>query len=201
MASALRMCGPLRTRANVCADSVLSQEDPPSIEPGNSFPQRGVYAQMFPTNPIGSNPQETLYMPAGVHAVLPTPSRSPENQWALQNVLHPDPVPFNPSPSFAPVTSSSAVQFVVPPGPPVSTNPPPNYTWVPQRQYALTAYHFTPAHPILFDAGPGEVGIRLSAALNRRFAHLRDRDDLVFESSRSPTITMRLEVCGVSEWA
>lgn len=130
----------------------------------------------------------------GVHAVQPTPLGSP-GMWAPRNgILHPGSTPPNLSPPFTPVTPTTTVQSVIHNGPPVPTNPQ-NYVLVPQRQYALTAYHFTPAHPISFSTGPGEPGIRLSAALNRRFTHLEDRDDLVFESSRSPTITMRLEVC------
>lgn len=128
-------------------------------------------------------------MPTGVCAVQSTPPRSPEN-WAPQNALHPDPLP---SPQFMPCMATPTRYFEIPNRPSASTNPP-NHVRVPQRPYTLTAYHFTPAHPILFNAGPAEPGIRLSAALNRRFTHLRDRDDLVFESSRSPTITMRLEV-------
>ena len=108
-------------------------------------------------------------------------------------MLYPDPRPFDLSPPFVPSTVSPTMQFAVSGGLSMSTNPP-EYIWVPQRQYALTAYHFAPAQPILFNADSPEPGIRLSAALNRRFTYLRDRDDLVFESSRSPTITMRLEV-------
>ncbi|KAF9650499.1 hypothetical protein BDM02DRAFT_1381798 [Thelephora ganbajun] len=114
-------------------------------------------------------------------------------------MLH-GPTPFYHSPSSVPVTSSSPLQPVVSHRPSVSTNPP-DYAWVPQRQYALTAHHSTPAHPIVFNVNSGEPGIRLSAALNRKFAHLRDRDDLVFESSKSPTITMRLEWPGYMSWS
>lgn len=135
-------------------------------------------------------------MPKGVRAVQSTLLRGPEN-WAPQNTLHLDPMPFNLSSPFMPTISSSTAQFTIPNGPSMSTSPP-EYTWVPQRQYALAAYQFTPAPPILFNADSAEPGIRLSAALNRRFTNLRDRDDLVFESSRSPTITMRLEVCDFS---
>lgn len=149
---------------------------------------------MFPTTHIGDGPQEPLYMPTGEFAIQSTQLRGPEN-WASQNTFHPDPTSFDLSPSFVPTPVGSTVQFTIPNGPSVSTNPP-DYIWVPQRQYALPAYHFTPAQPILFHTDSGEPGIRLSAALNRRFTHLRNRDDLVFESSRSPTITMRLEVCG-----
>ena len=148
---------------------------------------------MYPTTHVGGNPQELLYPPAGVHG-LGSPG-----SWASGDViLYPGSVSFDLSPSFAPATSTSTVQSVILNGPPVPTNPQ-SHTLVPQRQYALTAYHFAPAHPITFNAGPREPGIRLSAALSRRFTHLENRDDLVFESSRSPTITMRLEVCGSFE--
>jgi len=39
----------------------------------------------------------------------------------------------------------------------------------------------TPAHPISFNTGPGAPGIRPSAALNRRFTRLEERDDLVID--------------------
>jgi len=148
---------------------------------------------MYPTTHAGNNPQGFLYMPTGVHE-QPTPFGSP-GRWASSHVLlHSDSTSAGISPPFTPATLSPTVRLVTPNIPPAPTNTQ-NYASVPQRQYALTAYHFTPAHPISFHTGPGEPGIRLSAALNRRFTSLEDRDDLVFESSRSPTITMRLEVC------
>ena len=159
-----------------------------------------VDALVYPTILVGDGSQGILYGPAGAHTVCPTTLGSP-GKWAPhQTLLHPGPVPSGLSPSFTSATPTPTVQSVIQNGPSVSTNPP-DYTLVPQRQYALTAYHFTPAHPISFNSGPGEQGIRLSAALNRRFTHLEDRDDLVFESSRSPTITMRLEVCDSFELA
>ena len=162
----------------------------------NSPTRGGVYTQIFPTDSVGDSSHEQLYMvPAGVHAIQST---NPEN-WP-QSILHPSPMPFCHSPSFVmPATSSSTLQPAIQNGPSASTNPP-AYTRVPQRQYALTAHHFTPAPPILFNVDSGEPGIRLSAALNRRFTRLRGRDDLVFESSRSPTITMRLEVRDFPNW-
>lgn len=133
-------------------------------------------------------------------AAQPILLSSSEN-WRPQNIFHPDPLHFHHSPSFASPTSSSTLQSPIPNTLSPSTNPQ-DYTRVPQRQYALTAHHFTPANPILFNVDSGEPGIRLTAALNRRFTNLRDRDDLVFESSRSPTITMRLEVRDlVSDWS
>ena len=132
-------------------------------------------------------------MPAGVGAVQSTPWRNPENWARPETIPHPNSMPFNPSPSFVPATASPTVRFTISNRPPTPVRPP-DYTWVPQRRYALTAHNFAPAHPILFNVDSGEPGIRLSAALNRRFTHLGGRDDLVFESSRSPTITMRLEV-------
>jgi len=128
------------------------------------------------------------YMPTGLYAVQSTS----ENR-VPQTIPHPDPIPFPHHLPLGPTTPSSSLQSVAPNPLPPSTNLP-DYVWVPQRQYTLTAHHFTPANPILFNVDSGEPGIRLSTAINRRFTHLRDRDDLVFESSRSPTITMRLEV-------
>ena len=160
----------------------------------NPSTQRGVYAPIIP----GNVPGGVFHMSTGEHAIQSTPLTSPVN-WAPSNTLHHDPMSPH-SPSFVPATSSSPLQSVISDPPSLSTNPP-DYTWVPQRQYALTAHHFTPANPILFNVDSGEPGIRLSAAFNRRFSHLRDRDDLVFESSRSPTITMRLEVCGLPKSA
>ena len=129
-----------------------------------------------------------IYLPT----VPPTTLTSPEN-WAPQRSLHSGSMPSHHAPLQVPL------RFATPNLPSSSANPP-EYVWLPQRQYSLTAHHFTPASPILFNADSGEPGIRLSAALNRRFTHLRDRDDLVFKSSRSPTITMRLEVRGPPHW-
>lgn len=91
-------------------------------------------------------------------------------------------------------------QPIVPDGPSTLTSSL-HYVLVPQRKYGSAAHHFAPVNPIEFNVDSGEPGIRLSAALNRKFSQLRDRDDLVFESNKSPTITMRLEVCGISESA
>ena len=135
------------------------------------------------------------YIHTGLYAVQPTS----ENR-VPQTIPHPDPMSFLPPPPLAPTTPSSSSQSVIPNLLPPQTNLP-DYLWVPQRQYTLTAHHFTPANPILFSVDSGEPGIRLSTAINRRFSHLRDRDDLVFESSRSPTITMRLEVCDLPRLA
>jgi len=166
-----------------------------SIELGSSPTRHGVNMPTYPTTHVGGSSQELLYMPAGMCEAQQTQFGSP-GSWASPDVpLHPGSASFDPSPSFTPTTLALTAQPVTQNGLPVSANPQ-NYILVPQRQYALTAYHFTPAHPISFNTGSGEPGIRLSAALNRRFTHLEDRDDLVFESSRSPTITMRLEVCG-----
>ena len=163
------------------------------MEPVDPSAWRGPYAPILPTIPIGDSPQEIYYMPTGVYPVQSTPLTTHEN-WVSQTILHPGSVPFCPSPLPVPVASGSALQPVIPNPLSLSTNPP-DYVWVPQRQYALTAHHITPADPILFNVDSGEPGIRLSAAINRRFTHLRGRDDLVFETSKSPTITMRLEVC------
>lgn len=163
-----------------------------STDQVNSSTQRGVYTPMASTIPLGGAGHEIFYIPTGVHTMQSTSLTSPES-WALSSTPHPAPIPFHRSPSFMPATPGSPSQSVIPRPPSLSANPP-DYTWVPQRQYALTAHHFIPADPILFNVDSGEPGIRLSAAYNRRFTHLRDRDDLVFESSRSPTISMRLEV-------
>lgn len=138
--------------------------------------------------PTSSIPHWISPVRPDVHAVQSTVN------WALPTILSPDPILSSPSPSFTQTTPSPIPQSVVLYGLPVSTNQP-DYMWVPQRQYALTAHQFNPVQPILFNVDSGEPGIRLSTALNRKFSHLRDRDDLVFESSKSPTITMRLEVC------
>ena len=129
-----------------------------------------------------------IYLPA----VPPTPLPSPEN-WASQRPLPSGSMPSHHLPLQMPLRGTT------PNLPSLSANLA-EYVWLPQRQYALTAHHFTPASPILFNADSGEPGIRLSAALNRRFTNLRDRDDLVFKASRSPTITMRIEVCGSPDW-
>jgi len=163
--------------------------------PVNPATGRDIYAPILPATPVGDSSQENYYMSAGVYTVQSTPLTTHGN-WVPQTILHPDSMPFHHPPSLLPTTSSSPLQSVIPNPLSLSTNPP-DYVWVPQRQYALTAHHFTPANPILFNVDSGEPGIRLSAAINRRFTHLRDRDDLVFEMSKSPTITMRLEVCGL----
>ena len=166
-----------------------------SLELGSSLTRHGVNMPMYPTIHAGNNSQGILYMTAGVREVQPTPFGSPRS-WASSDVpVHSDSTSVGLSPPFTPATLAPTVQSVTPNRPRVPANTQ-SYALVPQRQYALTAYHFTPAHPISFNTGPGEPGIRLSAALNRRFTHLENRDDLVFESSRSPTITMRLEVRG-----
>lgn len=167
--------------------------DTTPIEPMNPSTLYGAYTQITP------NAHGGLNFPPDVHAVQSTSSIGTEN-WAPSSVFHPGFVPFShsPSPPFTPATSSSVLQNGTHSRPSTSTSAP-DYIWLPQRQYALTAHHFIPATPILFNVDSGEPGIRLSAALNRKFAHLKDRDDLVYESSKSPTITMRLEVCDFSE--
>jgi len=150
---------------------------------------------MLSAIPYGNGPGGISYMyTTGEHAIQPTPPTSPRN-WPL----HHDPMTSH-SPSPVPTTSNSPLQSVISDPPSLSANSS-DYTWVPQRQYALTAHHFTPTNPITFNVDSGEPGIRLSDAYNRRFTELRDRDDLVFESSRSPTITMRLEVCDLPKLA
>lgn len=179
--SALCLCYPLCIHASVCADRPRTSQNTPPIESGGS---RGICAPIRSTSPVGYGSQGSLYTPAGQSIPLCVPGG-----WMAQD----GPLPNSPStyhfPPLIPTTSSSVTLQPVTP----------NRLPLPQRPYALTVHHFTPAHPILFNVDSGEPGIRLSAALNRRFTHLRDRDDLVFESSRSPTITMRLEVCGFSE--
>lgn len=147
--------------------------------------------------PVGHSLQGRFYTSAETHAIQLN-QLSAAGGWVPQNSPLPNSTPQNHSLPSGPAASSSTLQPAIPNTPPVSTYPP-DHTMLPQRQYSLTAHHFIPAHSISFNVDSGEPGIRLSAALNRRFTHLRDRDDLVFESSRSPTITMRLEVCDLSE--
>jgi hypothetical protein len=141
---------------------------------------------------------DTLYIPLDMHAVQPVPSMN-HDSWVPSSILYPTDLPtlfpHSPSPPFVPEVHNSTTlrPSLVHSRPSTSTNPP-DYVWVPQRQYVLTAHHFAPAPPITFNVDSGEPGIRLSAALNRKFSHLKERDDLVFESNKSPTITMRLEV-------
>ena len=192
MASALRLYHLLCIHADMCTNIRASQEETPSIEQMNHSMWHGVYPPIYSTIPVGGSSQEPFYIPP-----VQTTTLSGLEGWASPSTPHPNPTPFNLSPPPVPATPNS----LVPNRLHVPANPP-DYTWLPQRQYGLTAHHFTPAQPILFNVNFGEPGIRLSAALSRKFTHLRDRDDLVFESSRSPTITMRLEVCGfsVSAW-
>lgn len=152
---------------------------------------RGGYT---PTLPV---PHDPFYMPPSMHAVQQSPSMGHGN-WALSGTLHPDFIPFHHSPPVVPETSNTILQPMIHDRLSTSTNSP-DYVWVPQRQYGSNTHHFTPAHPIVFNVDSGEPGIRLSAALGRKFAQLKDRDDLVFASNKSPTITMRLEVCGFPE--
>ena len=193
MDGALRSCYPFWFHPNVSADTV--QDDTHSIELGSSPTRHGFNMPMYPTIHAGDNSQGLLYMPAGVCEVQPTPFGIPGRWASPDGLLHSDSTSVSVSPPFTPATLAATVQSVTPNGPPEPANTQ-DYTLVPQRQYALTAYHFTPAHPISFNTGPREPGIRLSAALNRRSAGLEDRDEPVFESGRSPTIMMRLEVCG-----
>lgn len=162
------------------------------MEPVNPSMGRDIYAPILPAIPVSDSSRENYYLSADVYAAPLTT----HGNWVPQTILHPDSMPFHHSPPPLPATSSPPPQSVILNPPSLSTNPP-DYVWVPQRQYALTAHHFTPANPILFNVDSGEPGIRLSTAINRRFTQLRDRDDLVFEMSKSPTITMRLEVCGL----
>lgn len=151
---------------------------------------RGIHT---PTYPV---PDDSLYIPVDTHTVQSTPSMD-HGRWASPSTLHPEFMVFPLSPPIVPAPFNSTPPHMVHDGPSTSTN----YVWVPQRQYALTAHHFAPAPPIVFNVDSGEPGIRLSAALSRKFSQLKDRDDLVFESNKSPTITMRLEVCRLSELA
>ncbi|KAF9785539.1 hypothetical protein BJ322DRAFT_837891 [Thelephora terrestris] len=141
--------------------------------------------------------QEYLCMTPGIRTVPSTPSIGIE-YWIPPSDPHPNPIPIFNSSSFV-SGSSSTLQFAVHTRQSISPNPP-DYPRVPQRPYALTAHKFTPTHPIEFKVDSGEPGIRLSAAHNRMFTHLKDRDDLVFELSKSPTITMRLEWPGYASW-
>ena len=149
----------------------------------------GVYTSMVPP------PDDAWYTPLGMHPVQSTSSMD-HGTWVPSSTPHPDFMLFPHSPPFVPATSDSTSQPMFHSTPSTSTNSS-DYVWVPQRPYALTAHHFVPTQPIEFNVHSGEPGIRLSAALNRKFSQLKDRDDLVFKSNkRSPTITMRLEVCG-----
>lgn len=164
------------------------------IDPMNPSSWSGGYP---PVSPISDG---TFVIPPGIHVAQPTPSTGPET-WAPWNVLQQaNYTTFPHTSSVVPATPNSPLQPVTS-GRPLMLTYPPDYVWVPQRPYTLTAHHFAPAPPIVFNVDGGEPGITLSAALNRRFSHLRDRDDLVFESSKSPTITLRLEVCCLFELA
>ena len=175
----------------MCADCLRTlQGGTPSIESMNSTLWHGEYAPTISHGPF--------YLTSGVHAVQSTPPIDTEN-WLPPSDPHHNLIPTPHPPSFVPDTGST-LQAAVDSRPSMSADLP-DYVWLPQRPYALTAHHFTPAHPIEFKVDSGESGIRLSAALNRKFSHLKDRDDLVFELSKSPTITMRLEVRGFSQLA
>ena len=170
----------------------ISQDATPSIEPMGSDTWRGVHPSM-PTV-IG----DATYVPPGIYTVQSTPFGGRED-WSPPSPPETD-LSLSPYSPFVPTNPDSSLQHIAHDGPSTSSNSP-NYVWLPQRPYTLTAHHFVPMDPIEFNVDSGEPGIRLSAAFNRKFSELKNRDDLVFESNKSPTITMRLEVCGFSPLA